>query len=86
MDKLYYNEYFKLEREHWWFKARLCIIDKLIEINVPFNRAQSILNVGAATGATSIMLRKHGVVKSLEYDEDCSVFLAEILNEEVRSK
>jgi SAM-dependent methyltransferase len=36
-----------------------------------------ILNVGAATGATSEMLSKFGEVTSLEYDEFCCKFLKE---------
>jgi ubiquinone/menaquinone biosynthesis C-methylase UbiE len=36
-----------------------------------------ILNVGAATGATSEMLSKYGKVTSLEYDEFCCKFLKE---------
>jgi SAM-dependent methyltransferase len=83
MDKHYYNEYFKLEREHWWFKARLSILDEIVRIFVSNNTTKSILNVGAATGATSIMLRKHGIVKSLEFDKECSIFLSEILQEKV---
>jgi len=83
MDKLYYKEYFKLEREHWWFKARLEILELFIKMFISENDHLKILNAGAATGATSVMLKKFGTVLSLEYDKDCSDFLREILNEEV---
>ncbi len=83
MDKLYYKEYYKLEREHWWFKARLQILEKLIKKKIFKNQPLTILNAGAATGATSLMLKNYGKVKSLEYDKECADFLSEILEEEV---
>jgi SAM-dependent methyltransferase len=84
MDKLYYKEYYKLEREHWWFKARLGILELLThQLRYKIKNSPKILNAGAATGATSIMLKKYGDVLSLEYDEDCATFLSEILDEKV---
>jgi len=47
------------------------------------NEKPDILNAGAATGATSEMLKKHGKVTSLEYDKDCAVFLEDVLKEPV---
>jgi len=43
----------------------------------------SILNVGIATGATSIMLEEFGSVTNLEYDKDCCEFVRKELNMEV---
>jgi SAM-dependent methyltransferase len=84
MDKLYYKEYYKLEREHWWFKARLEILDLLThQLSYKMKSSPKILNAGAATGATSVMLKKYGEVFSLEYDKDCANFLSEILDEKV---
>jgi len=76
MDHKFYQEYYNLEREGWWFKARLSILESYCKkiINHPEMR---ILNVGAATGATSEMLSKFGEVTSLEYDEFCCKFLKE---------
>ncbi len=83
MEKQYYKEYYKLEREHWWFKARLNILEFILQKKIPKNEPLKILNGGAATGATSIMLKKYGEVQSLEYDKDCAAFLADILKEEI---
>lgn len=84
MDKLYYKEYDKLEREHWWFRARLEILElftrKLIS---KLKNNPKVLNAGAGTGATSVMLKKYGNVSSLEYDKDCAEYLSEILDENV---
>ncbi len=83
MERLFYKEYFLLERTHWWFKARLKILESLFCRKIFLGEPLKILNAGAATGATSQMLKKYGNVVSLEYDKDCSIFLSEILNEKV---
>ncbi len=77
MDPKFYKEYFYLERNHWWFTARLKILEAYIsrlEISQG-GEPLKILNAGVATGATSEMLSKFGEVVSLEYDEDCCDFL-----------
>lgn len=76
MNKKFYQEYYTLEREGWWFKARLFILESVIK-KLKFDSNISILNVGAATGATSEMLAKYGEVTSLEYDKYCCEFLKE---------
>ncbi|MEM6342611.1 MAG: class I SAM-dependent methyltransferase [Bacteroidota bacterium] len=79
MDKNYYKEYYHLERNHWWFKARMEILESMIAEKLPPSSTASlkILNVGAATGASSQMLERFGEVTSLEYDKECCQFLAE---------
>lgn len=80
MDKNYYIEYYKLERENWWFKARLNIIRSQVEKIAAGRKDLKILNVGTATGATSVMLEAFGKVKSVEYDQDCYEFVRERLD------
>ena len=79
MDKNYYLEYYQLEREHWWFKARLELLKDLVAAIAKNNNNLSILNIGVATGATSIMLQQFGKVKSIEYDKLCFEFVKETL-------
>ncbi len=79
MDNQYYLEYYALERNHWWFKARTLILHDQIS-KISKGRNLKILNVGAATGATSTMLSKFGEVISVEYESDCCKFLKEELN------
>lgn len=79
MDPKFYKEYYALERSHWWFTARLKILEAQV---IPLakerpNRPLRILNAGVATGATSEMLQHYGEVISLEYDKDCCAFLEE---------
>lgn len=80
MDKNYYIEYYKLERENWWFKARLNIIQAQVAWIANGRKDLNILNVGTATGATSVMLEAFGRVKSVEYDKDCYDFVRERLD------
>lgn len=79
MDKIYYEEYFDLERNHWWFRARKEIINSLLKKNVAGNNNQ-VLNVGAATGETSTWLSSYGKVTSVEYEKECCDFVKQKLN------
>jgi len=74
MDKQYYREYFTLEREHWWFRARSEILMSHLRDLVKEKPALRILNVGAATGRSSELLGEMGKVTSIEYDGDCCEF------------
>ena len=78
MDKGYYQEYYIQERNHWWFLARLKIIEAQIKL-IGQDKKLKILNIGIATGATSEMLQKYGEVTSLEYDDDCCQFVREVV-------
>jgi ubiquinone/menaquinone biosynthesis C-methylase UbiE len=80
MDKIYYNSYYHLERENWWFKVRANIIIEYLERTLKPNQTRKILNVGAATGHTSKLLERFGDVTSVEYDKDCFDFTKERLN------
>jgi SAM-dependent methyltransferase len=82
MEKQYYKEYYFLERQHWWFKERIEILENLLikKIKKDFPKPYKILNTGVATGATSEMLEKFGEVISLEFDKDCCDFLISNLN------
>ena len=77
MDRQFYIEYYDLERNHWWFKARLKILETTFKKHIGDKKRLKILNVGVATGATTEMLQKFGDVTSLEYDKECCAFLKE---------
>lgn len=80
MDSNYYKEYFHLERSNWWFTARLEILKSFITKNIYNKKELKILNIGVATGATSVMLEQFGQVKSIEYDESCYEFVKNTLS------
>lgn len=83
MDKAYFKQYYRLEREHWWFRARIEILASTIQNNIDTTKKIKILNVGVATGATSEMLQQFGEVTSIEYDEDCCNFINQQSNLQV---
>ncbi len=83
MNKEYYQEYYRMEREHWWFLARAKILETLISSSIQPEKELKILNVGIATGASSEWLRKFGNVTSIEFDSDCCDFVREKLNIQV---
>ncbi|GEM55616.1 hypothetical protein B0A58_05680 [Flavobacterium branchiophilum NBRC 15030 = ATCC 35035] len=84
MNTAYYKEYYDLERSHWWFIAREHIlrdfIKKIIKNNNLPNKKLKILNIGCATGKSSIFLSEFGTVTSIEYNEECVAFTNEITN------
>jgi SAM-dependent methyltransferase len=80
MNKEYYQEYYRMEREHWWFLARAKILETIISRLIEPEKELKILNVGIATGASSEWLSKFGHVTSLEFDTDCCQFVSEKLN------
>ena len=79
MNKEYFKEYYDYERFHWWFLARNNIIRALVKkyILSPPSSQLRILNIGVATGGTSLLLSEFGTVTSVEYDKDCCTFLKE---------
>lgn len=83
MNALYYQEYYELERKHWWFLARGEIIMAHLELMLADRTATGqklrILNIGAATGRSSELLSRLGEVSSVEYDRECCLFTKEKL-------
>ena len=78
MDKRYYKEYYALERQHWWFRARRNILAAQVAALTAAMRGQArILNVGAALGASTEMLSQYGRVVSVEYEKECCDFVAQ---------
>lgn len=75
MERDYYKQYYRLEREHWWFLARNNIIVNHIKKLLTENQRPKILNIGVATGRTSELLAELGEVTSVESDKDCCDFV-----------
>lgn len=68
MDPKIYLQMAGIEKGHWWFVARRCIIDKMIsDLNLP--EGAEILDAGCGTGGNLSMLAKHGRVFAMEIDE-----------------
>jgi len=81
MDKEYYKEYYRSEREHWFFRGRADIlmthVKDLVSTIPASGEGLKILNIGVATGRTSELLNEFGTVKSVEFDDDCFAFTKE---------
>ncbi|MCS7019199.1 MAG: class I SAM-dependent methyltransferase [Cytophagales bacterium] len=75
MEKQYYEEYYTLERTHWWFKVRNQILMEQIAQLAEGKTDLNILNIGAGTGHTSELLQQFGKVTSIEYDDYCVAFM-----------
>ena len=75
MEQSYYQAYYQLERESWWFKVRAKIILYRIRLLLSATSNPKILNVGVATGYLSELMAPLGTVQSVEYDEECFRFL-----------
>ncbi|MEP7166286.1 MAG: class I SAM-dependent methyltransferase [Ferruginibacter sp.] len=65
MNKEYVQQFAKLERTHWWFVVRKKIILQFLE-KYTGTQPLSILNIGAAAGASTEWLAALGNVVSLE--------------------
>ncbi len=80
MKKEYYKDYYHAERNHWFFLARNKIIMDYIRQLLADRDSDAplrILNVGVATGYTSVLLKEFGEITSIEYEESCYDFVKE---------
>lgn len=78
MEAAYYREYFDLERNHWWFRARAELLMAHLRDLLGGRRQLRILKVGAGPGRTSELLREFGDVTSVEYDGGCCHFTRQL--------
>ena len=67
MNKEYVQQYAKLETTHWWFVVRQKIILQFLK-KYTGEKPVSILNIGAAGGASTQWLSSLGNVVSVETD------------------
>ena len=62
-----YEEMFRLEDRHWWFRSRRAAIAPLIEQAIPAGPDQRILMVGCGTGGNVRMVAAKGQVFGLDF-------------------
>lgn len=69
MDPKAYEQMAAVEDVHWWFVARRQILSRVIQ-SLPLPAATQILDVGCGSGGNLPMLKRHGLVKAMEYGEE----------------
>jgi SAM-dependent methyltransferase len=68
----FYEEYYRLEDRHWWFRGRRRIVLEVLAAGLapaPAGRGHQILDLGCGTGTMLAHLRAFGDVQGLEADE-----------------
>jgi SAM-dependent methyltransferase len=83
MERSFLDKYRRIEREHWWFRVRSKILTDQLHLLLKGIRPMQILNVGAATGASTEMLQSFGEVSSLEYDQPSVDYCRDVLKLDV---
>lgn len=73
MEKLRYQQIYKFEKDHWWYKGRRQLLIKIINFLSP-NKNLKILDVGCGTGYNIIALRKFGQVYGVDIAEEAISF------------
>ena len=81
-DKVY-HDMAKQQREHWWFKARRKILDKIIS-KCDLSDNAKILEIGCGTGGNLLMLKEHGNVYAMEMNEFASEYATRTTGVDVR--
>lgn len=70
MDKSLYDQFYKIEADHWWFAARREIVLNLIERYIPAKSGNAILDVGCGAGMMIEYLKSFGHVRGLDFSEE----------------
>jgi len=60
-----YDEFTRLDRDHWWFRARRRIVADVADRYIPHNRGP-VLDVGCGTGGMVPVLSRFGPVTGLD--------------------
>lgn len=70
MDKSLYEQFFQIESEHWWFRARREIILDQIRRNITSEKDNAILDIGCGTGIMLKRLMDFGHAQGIDFSED----------------
>ena len=68
------------ESKHWWFKARVEIIEKTIKKNV--SNKLKILDYGSGSGTNIKILKKFGIVYLYEKNKEMKEYLKKKIQKE----
>lgn len=68
MEERYYDEYARIQDEHWWFEGRRRIIGSVLESSLRGRPAggRRILDIGCGTGTNLAQLSRFGAVQGVD--------------------
>lgn len=68
MDAAYYEQYARVEDEHWWFRARRRIVARVLDgLGLPPDAR--LLEAGCGTGGNLPLLARYGTLDAFEIDD-----------------
>ncbi|OGF25682.1 hypothetical protein A2303_06805 [Candidatus Falkowbacteria bacterium RIFOXYB2_FULL_47_14] len=65
-----YNSLKNSDEQHFWYKARKVLIDRLLGLYLKEDDGREILNIGAGLGTEAEILKKYGRVTALDKDPE----------------
>ena len=74
MNKSVYQQFYELERDHWWFKGMRNMCLRMITQYVPNKSEHRILDVGCGTGELTRALVSFGVVTGADSSDEALIF------------
>lgn len=73
MNKNEYEKMAKFEKEYWWHRGRLDLLDELVKTYTKGKKLK-ILEIGCGTGEVTEYLKKYGEVTGLDFSDDAIKF------------
>lgn len=70
-----FEEIAKTQNDHWWFKGKRRIINRVIKLKIYNNTPLKILEIGSGTGAVLPVLSRYGYVTAMELDDYARNFI-----------
>ncbi|MBI4635706.1 MAG: class I SAM-dependent methyltransferase [Candidatus Rokubacteria bacterium] len=74
METILYDQFYRIEEEHWWFVARREIILDQLRRYAPFPTANDILDVGCGTGIMLQCLQGFGRVQGFDFSPEALAY------------
>ncbi len=77
MEKEIYSLQYKVEKDHWWFVARLRILLRYLDVKMPASPSVKLLDVGCGTGAVLEALARRYDAHGIDSSPDAVAFCRE---------
>jgi 2-polyprenyl-3-methyl-5-hydroxy-6-metoxy-1,4-benzoquinol methylase len=77
LEKEIYSLQYKVEKDHWWFVARLRILLRYLDVKMPASSSVKLLDVGCGTGAVLEALAKRYDAHGIDSSPDAVAFCRE---------